>query len=105
MSLENLEKEMQAEVAVQATGCPGAGDYLKWAREQGYPYCEVLNWSSSAGDWQFIVSKTNGPDSLWYLMWQENNYPRPGFSRGIETDYWFLGSKDEALEFYGAWEG
>jgi hypothetical protein len=62
------------------TGCPGAGDYRTWARQQGYDYCEVFDWSSSAGDWTFIVSKDG---HAWHVMTQTNNYPRPGFTRHI----------------------
>ena len=67
-------------VASQATGCSGAGGYMQWAQEHGYEHVEVLNWSSSAADWQFLVSK----DGIeWYILSQTNNYPRAGFSRGI----------------------
>lgn len=67
--------------AEQATGCLGAGDYRKWAREQGYPYLETVDLTSSAGDWSFVVSE-NGLE--WYLMFQENSFPSPGFARWID---------------------
>lgn len=76
-----MGKTQQQIIAEQATGCTGAGDYAKWAASQGYPHCEVLDWTSSAGDWSFIVSKDG---QLWYLMTQSNNYPRGGFTRHIE---------------------
>jgi hypothetical protein len=79
--------------AEQATGCPGAGNYAIWAEQQGYPYCEVVEWGSSAGDWTFIVSK-NGFE--WFQMDQVNNYPRPGFSRNIGDMPWY-GTAEEAI--------
>lgn len=88
--------------AEQATGCPGAGDYAKWAREHGYPYCEVLNWTSSAGDWQFIVSKDQHE---WYLMFQENSYPDPGFRRWIDDESVIVGTAQQALEMLADWDG
>lgn len=104
------EKERRREIeawqgsmmAEQATGCRGAGGYLDYAHAQGYTKVEVLNWCSSAGDWQFIVSK-DGHE--WYIMWQENNYPRgPGFTRAVgEVPYY--GTAEEVVnhiaELYG----
>ena len=80
----------------QATGCSGAGDYRGWALLQGYKHCEVVDWGSSAGDWSFIVSKDG---ETWQMMWQTNNYPRPGFTRDIATgDQWtFHGTKEDAF--------
>jgi len=82
-------------VADMATGCRGAGDYARWARAQGYTHIEVLNWTSSAGDWQFIVSE-DGVE--WYVMYQENNWPRADFTRQIDMDQVFYGDAEEVLE-------
>lgn len=78
----------------QATGCRGAGDYAVWAEEQGYPYCEVYDWTSSAGDWTFIVSKDQ---HTWYIMYQVNNWPCPGFTRTIDENPYY-GTPEEVLE-------
>jgi hypothetical protein len=84
---------LPAEVEVQATGCLGASSYRAWAEKHGFPYLEVLNWCSSAGDWQFLVS----PDGrYWQVLFQENNYPRPGFSHSLGDEV-FEGTAEEAL--------
>ena len=70
----------------QATGCLGAGDYREWAKEQGYPFLEVFDTTSSAGDWTFLVSKDK---EEWYWMYQINNWPRVGFERTIDSDFVF----------------
>ncbi len=82
--------------AVSATGCGGANSYLAYAKASGFRYVEVLNWCSSAGDWQFIVSK-DGDE--WFVLFQENNYPRPGFSHSVSEDS-FFGTKEEAMEYF-----
>jgi hypothetical protein len=85
------------EVCEQATGCFGAGDYAIWAKEQGYPFCEVFDWTSSAGDWVFLVSQ-NGEE--WYPMFQNNNYPHRGFTRTIDTDQPYEGNAKAALKLF-----
>lgn len=85
-------------LAEQTTGCAGAGDFAKWARARGYPHCEVLNWCSSAGDWQFVVSEDG---KVWFPMTQENNYPQgPGFTREVHKLRGFEGTAEEALEHF-----
>jgi hypothetical protein len=87
--LMQTQEEMVAE---QATGCRDAGGYRRWAEAQGYTHCEVYEWTSSAGDWTFLVSR-DGEE--WFIMSQENNYPRgSGFSRSV----------NELQPFYGAFE-
>jgi hypothetical protein len=81
--------------AEQATGCVGAGDYRQWAAEQGYPILYVVDWTSSAGDWTFLVS-IDGDE--WFPMFQENNYPLPGFTRTIDKDHPYYGTSEEALQ-------
>ena len=78
----------------QATGCINAGSYKEFAEEQGFKYVEVLNWMSSAGDWQFLVSR-DGDE--WYILEQVNNYPRQGFSHHV-LDEMFLGTVAEVCE-------
>jgi hypothetical protein len=82
-------------VAEQATGCVGAGDYKRWAAAHCYPYCEVWDQTSSAGDWTFLVSKDR---QTWFLMFQENNYPRSGFTRTIDLERPFEGTIEEVYE-------
>jgi len=78
-----------------ATGCPGAGGFRPWAADQGFPFCEILDWSSSAGDWIFLVSRDGGN---WFVMTQTNNFPQPGFTRTINEDNLFQGTAEEACQ-------
>lgn len=81
-------------VAESATGCRGANSYREFAIARGYKFIEVLSWCSSAGDWQFIISK----DGLtWQLLDQTNNYPGNGFSHSISEEIW-EGTAEEVLE-------
>jgi len=83
-----------------ATGCQGAGDFREWAKQQGYPFCEVYDWTSSAGDWSFIVSKD---EETWYPMFQENAYPAGrGFNRTIDESQPMDGTPEEVFEFLAA---
>ena len=85
-------------VAETFTGCQGAGDYRAYAEAQGYPFCEVFDWTSSAGDWTFLVSVDG---HIWCPMSQENNYPRgPGFTRTIDSEQSFEGTLEEAQEYF-----
>lgn len=77
---------IEQNIAEQATGCRGAGGYSDFARENGYTHVEVLNWSSSAGDWSFLISK-DGQE--WRILFQTNNYPRPGFSYEISDEVYY----------------
>ena len=81
-------------IAEQFTGCRGAGNYQDYARSKGYKFVEVLDWSSSAGDWQFIISKDN---EIWQILSQSNNHPNPGFSYEISEEE-FFGSAEEVLK-------
>lgn len=90
-TVEELRRKIVAE---QATGCIGAGSYVDYAHERGFMIIEVLNWSSSAGDWQFIVSKDGFE---WYILDQQNNYPLPGFTHALDTEPYY-GTADEVLE-------
>jgi len=90
--ITELQEELNCE---RATGCRGAGAYRQAFEEMGYNRLEVLNWSSSAGDWQFIVSK----DGLqWHIAEQSNNWPRAGFSYYVDTEQVFEGSADDVME-------
>ena len=87
--------EYQAGFAEEMTGCEGAGDYFEWAKQQGYPYLAILDQTSSAGNWSFLVSQD---EETWYLMTQENNYPEPGFTWTVHEEAVFVGAEEEALE-------
>ena len=89
-----LENIRAADCAEVASG-PGAGSYLAYARQQGYAHLLVVDWTSSAGDWTFLVSKDK---ETWYLLFQTNNFPRSGFSHQIDLDRPFEGTEEEALE-------
>lgn len=91
-----LDLQMQR-YEVAATGCSGVGGYRQYAHERGYKHVKVLNNSSSAGDWEFLISK-NGEE--WYLMWQENNFPGAGFTRHIEERAWHGTFEEVAQEMY-----
>jgi len=84
----------------QVTGCRGAHSYKDYARERGYMHVEVLNWGSSAGDWQFLVSR-DGHE--WQILFQENNYPRAGFSHSIEPRVYYGALDDVSKEIEEEW--
>jgi len=86
---------VNSKVEQQATGCNGASSYRQFANTNGYKFIEILNWTSSAGDWEFIVSKDGNE---WFILYQTNNYPRGGFSHQIDTDNPFYGSTDQVLD-------
>ncbi len=92
--MQAIEVQYREDVAEQATGCIGAGSYVDYAHRHGFTIIEVLCWGSSAGDWQFIVSK-DGVE--WYILDQQNNYPRPGFTHTIDTEAYY-GTVDAVLE-------
>lgn len=79
----------------QATGCWGAHSYREFAKSQGYKHIEVLDWSSSAGNWQFLISK-DGKE--WHVLVQENQYPRPGFSHYINAERTFHGTIEDVYK-------
>lgn len=91
---EELRDLVQEIVEVQATGCTGVGAYRRWAKENGFEHVETWNTTSSAGDWQFLVSK----DGIeWQVLTQENNWPRSGFSYYLGEQV-FIGSFEDVSE-------
>lgn len=78
----------------QATGCINANSYKEYANKKGYKYIKVVDWTSSAGDWQFIISKDN---KRWQILEQVNNYPKTGFSHFIDNKIWY-GNSNIVLE-------
>ena len=91
---EAVQEYREAIIAVQATGCRGAGSYRQAFREMGYPHLAVMSWSSSAGDWWFLVSEDG---ETWYNASQENRWPRAGFEYNVDRDTWAVGSEEEAV--------
>jgi len=89
-----LREYLESLTEVRAAGCSGAGGYREAFRKMGFQYLEVLDQTSSAGDWTFIVSN-NKED--WHLAWQENNWPRAGFSYSIDLDTVREGTAEEAM--------
>lgn len=79
----------------QATGCDDASGYAEYAEKLGYRFIEVVDWTSSAGDWTFAVSK-DGDE--WKLMCQTNNYPQPGFTREIVDEFTYYGCASDVLQ-------
>ena len=90
----SLDQIVDSGICEQFTGCDNAGAFRDFAHEKGYQYVEVLDWTSSAGDWQFIVSRDG---KVWFVMSQENNWPRSGFSRFIDETAMFHGTSEEVL--------
>jgi hypothetical protein len=84
---------MGAEFEDQMTGCNASG-YREAARKMGFDRVEVLNWTSSAGDWQFLVSKDG---EIWQVLSQENNWPRAGFSYYLGDEI-FAGTLEDVYE-------
>lgn len=82
-------------VAEFATGIEGAGDYRKEAESMGFPHLSVFDWTSSAGDWTFIVSQDG---KSWYVMSRENNWPSTGFTYYIDTEEVYCGTSDKVAQ-------
>jgi hypothetical protein len=54
----------------------GAGDYREIAQRLDLGKVEVVDWTSSAGDWTFRLEDGSG-------LFQENRYPGHGFKYSI----------------------
>lgn len=60
----------------------GAGSFREIISLLGFSELEVIDWTSSAGDWAFGVKNEIG----WFVVWQENRYPYYGFKYCL-SDY------------------
>jgi len=60
----------------------GASSYNKLLTSLGYKKVEVVDWSSSAGDWTFGAFDGES----WYVVSQSNRYPYHGFRYSINRD-------------------
>lgn len=76
----------------------GSGDFHKEFETMGFPKVEVVQQMSSAGDWDFIVSKTG---NKWFLASRENRFPRGGFNYYVSKDDLFKGNAEEVLTQVG----
>jgi len=59
----------------------GAGSYREFFKSLGLEV-EVVEQSSSAGDWTFAVK--DGDEGDWYVASQSNRYPRHGFDYCVD---------------------
>jgi hypothetical protein len=57
----------------------GAGSYDDVFKLFGFDKIEVYDWTSSAGDWTFMLHQKGG----WRWGFQTNRYPYYGFTYGI----------------------
>ena len=92
-STKSIEFGTDKRIAEQATGCRGAGNYKDYAEKHGYKFLEVLDWTSSAGDWSFIVSKDK---KHWRILYQENKYPHSGFRYSLSKEE-YVGTAKQVL--------
>lgn len=72
----------------------GAHTFRQFFKDVGYDAVDVVEWSSSAGDWTFMVRDGEG----WFLAFQSNRYPRHGFAYSVNYELPFA-SKDELIQF------
>lgn len=96
---DTIQEYREIITAEQATGVVGAGSYRQVFRQMGYPHLAVMDWTSSAGDWWFLVSKDG---KTWYNASQENRWPDLGFEYNVDRDTWAIGTEEEAVE--AMWE-
>lgn len=61
----------------------GAGNYREvFVDLLGFEELEVIDWTSSAGEWSFGVKDETG----WRVAWQSNRYPYHGYTYGVTTE-------------------
>lgn len=79
----------------------GAGSYRKVFQALNYTEVELLESSSSAGDWTFMAFD----GCYWDVVFQTNRYPRHGFSYSRHMDLIGFTDKDRLLQVYVAYCG
>lgn len=62
----------------------GAGSYREFFTRMGFVDVEVIDHTSSAGDWCFGVKRKDG---VWTLAFQENRFPRHGFNYSLQPQH------------------
>ena len=76
----------------------GAGSYDEAFENLGFDKIEIVESTSSAGDWTFGIKDKTG----WRLAWQENRYPYYGFRYSIDLDNSGFETFDNLLKFLEA---
>lgn len=61
----------------------GAGSYRPILMDFGCEDIEVLDWTSSAGDWVFAIKDGD----TWRVVFQANRYPHCGFRYRLSDTY------------------
>ncbi len=67
----------------------------EWAKEKGYPFCELLNWAAFCAGYQWFLLSKDGEE--WHLMGQVS-LPLSGFARNIDEGFSVFGTAEEALK-------
>jgi hypothetical protein len=82
ITLKEAEKEVDngKEIEIPAAG---AGSYIKVFKNLGFIEVKVIDWTSSAGDWNFGVKDRNG----WRVAFQNNRYPYLGFKYCVNSEH------------------
>lgn len=75
----------------------GSATFRKFFIDVGFAEVDVFEWSSSAGDWTFVVRDGD----CWYPAFQHNRYPYHGFKYLVDAQLPFP-SKDALFNFLGA---
>ena len=92
---------LDAQAEYDATGCLGVDSYRDYAELHGFKHIELIDTTSSAGDWAFIASK-DGRE--WRMLCQYNKYPFPGFRHEFVEGMVFHGAardvQDEIFQRY-----
>ena len=79
------------EVAIPSAG---AGSYNEVFEMLGYSEVKVVQWSSSAGDWEFAVKDKTG----WRIAGQDNRYPHYGFTFWVSSEVWGFSSYEDLVK-------
>jgi hypothetical protein len=72
----------------------GAGSYEAVAKALGFGEVRVINWTSSAGDWQFGALV----DGAWHFFWQENRFPCHGYRYRLDHERGYDSFEDMCKE-------
>jgi hypothetical protein len=72
----------------------GAGSYREFFTGSGYKKVEVIEHTSSAGDWTFAVKVRDG----WLLAGQENRYPYHGYKYWVDVSRYPCASLEELID-------
>ena len=97
--LTNLEEIQDYLFEGGSVGIPnaGAGSYRRAFEAMGFTDLEVISNGSSAGDWSFAVYD----GMYWKPAFQENRYPRHGFSYSVGTET--FEAKKDCIDYMCRW--